>query len=157
MTTTLEAPETITVESELDLHADAMPVIKTSATSSKPAAAPAQPDESIRPSKDWFSGWCNGFARGGECTDGKRTNKVGEPIVNCLYEGINGDKAPHKVLFCACSCHDVHRDPEDPNLGIVRTEKDTAARQAKTAAARKKATDAAALADATAAAEDAAS
>lgn len=120
---------TATLDTPLDLvpgetHADGMPVIKKTAVSAK-ADKPEPAAEPVRPSKDWYSGWCTGGAPigkkpGAGCSDGKRTNKVGEPIVNCLYIGVNGEKAPTPFVYCACACHHGHRVPEDPSYDATR-------------------------------------
>lgn len=70
----------------------------------------------VRPAKDWYSGWCNGGAPvvGTGCTDGVRTNKVGEPIRSCRYIAENGEKVPLRNLYCACACHDGERVADDP-------------------------------------------
>ena len=127
MTATLDtAPDLVPGET----HADGMPVIKKTAVDAKPApteatAATADGTEPVRPTKDWYSGWCNGGAPVGKkagtgCTDGKKTTKVGEPIINCRYIAHNGEKAAIQVMFCACSCHDGKREPDDPAYDATR-------------------------------------
>lgn len=124
MTATLDtAPDLVPGET----HADGMPVIKKTAVTAKTEVAKQNADaaEPVRPTKDWYSGWCNGGAPIGKtpgpgCRDGRQTNKVGEPIINCRYIAINGEKAATPVMHCACACHDGHRAPEDPSYDATR-------------------------------------
>lgn len=84
-----------------------------------PAAAPvvetpAEPADVVvlaRPKRDWYSGWCGA---GDTCGDGRSKNKIGEPILRCLYVAENGSKATLPRLYCSCACHDGSRAAEDP-------------------------------------------
>jgi hypothetical protein len=124
VTATLDtAPDLVAGET----HADGMPVIKKTAVTAKPEVEKQTADaaEPVRPSKDWYSGWCTGGAPIGKkepkgCIDGKRTNKVGEPTPNCRYIGENGEKVANRYVYCACACHHGHRVPEDPAYDATR-------------------------------------
>jgi hypothetical protein len=83
--------------------------ITSSNTSESKKVEPTGPQ---RPQRPVFSGWCGP----GPCRDTIHTNKAGQPVRQCRYAMVNGDKAPRPVIYCACVCHDSERDPADPKV-----------------------------------------
>lgn len=59
------------------------------------------PEEKVKPKRDWFSGFCGP----GPCRDGRTLDEEGNPRHYCLAVSENGMKIRPRYLYCACDCH----------------------------------------------------